>query len=132
MKGATDVLITEATYFKKREGLGSPPWLFTKYPSVLLTSEKIKIHFSKPQKYGSLFAKHEETTHYIYVILFFCYCSAFDHPMKRHLKGVRQLRRILGKTEVRGENPPRLRGSDKINPKTYLDIPKPNFLSSIP
>ena len=48
MKGATDLLYTKATYNKKREGLGSPRWHFTTYPSVLLTeifSEKIAILF---------------------------------------------------------------------------------------
>ena len=37
MKGATDLLFTKATYYKKREGRGSPQWHFTLYPSVLLT-----------------------------------------------------------------------------------------------
>jgi hypothetical protein len=44
MKGATEPLFTKATYYKKREGLGSPQWHFTTYPSVLLTeffSEKM-------------------------------------------------------------------------------------------
>ena len=43
-KGATDLLFPKATYYKKREGLGSPQWHFNTYPSVLLTeyfSEKM-------------------------------------------------------------------------------------------
>ena len=44
MKGATEPLFAKATYNERREGLGSPQWHFTMYPSVLLTeffSEKI-------------------------------------------------------------------------------------------
>ena len=37
MKGATDLLFTKATYYKKRKGFGSPRWRFTTYPPVLLT-----------------------------------------------------------------------------------------------
>ena len=55
MKGATDLLFTNPTYYKKREGLGSPGRHFTRYPSVLLTeffSEKnIFLKKSKPDLY---------------------------------------------------------------------------------
>ena len=37
MKGATEPLFAKATYNERREGLGSPQWHFTMYPSVLLT-----------------------------------------------------------------------------------------------
>ena len=37
MKAATDLLFSKVTYYKKREGLGSPRWHFNTYPSVLLT-----------------------------------------------------------------------------------------------
>ena len=38
MKGATEELFVKVTYYKKREGLGSPSMaLYYAYPSVLLT-----------------------------------------------------------------------------------------------
>ena len=56
MKGATEELFVKVTYYKKREGLGSPQWHFNTYPSVLL-----KVFFSEKnvllKKSNLLFSK---------------------------------------------------------------------------
>ena len=56
MKGATEELFVKVTYYKKREGLGSPQWHFTMHiPQCFSqnsflekrTSEKCHLNFSK-------------------------------------------------------------------------------------
>ena len=75
MKGATEELFVKVTYYKKREGLGSPQWHFTMHipqcfsqnsflkkgllKNVILIFQNIK----KTLKDGSLIAKSKKKQH---------------------------------------------------------------------